>query len=579
MIPAETIEEIKNKADIVSIISSYVPLKKKGRNYLGLCPFHQEKTPSFTVSPEKDLWHCFGCGVGGNVLSFVMKIENLSFVESIKLLGERVGIAVRDEMTGNYQVKKEKKDLLYALCLKASEFFKAQLRSERGERARGYLKERSLSEEIIEKFKIGYVPEEWDSILNYLVQAGYSPDLLEQAGLVISREDKSGYYDRFRGRLIFTVTDTRGRPVAFGGRILAGQESKQEPKYLNSPETVIFSKGKLLYAFPEAQAKLRETKTAILTEGYLDTLTCHQNGFENTVATLGTALTLDQAKLLARYVQTIILAYDADQAGQLATERGIVILKEAGLDIKVASLKGKDPDEMLRKEGSDAFNQVLKEAVPYIRYLLDRSIKNFNIREPEGKNKAAEAAVKILQSVDQEVLRSEYIRYVAEVLKIKEEVLLAALQKGRYYKKKTRLSPTTWVRPTSKQNRAEEIILRAALESLEIREKILAEVEIEDVAGEKNRDLLKEIEQNRAEQGYAWLGNIKNEPVQKLARSLLLQEEPWAEKIVLDCIKVLKDARNQQKQALLRQELQEAEASGDAERARELLATLQSKKI
>ncbi|MFC1517156.1 DNA primase [Candidatus Margulisiibacteriota bacterium] len=582
MIPAETIEEIKGRLDILNVISSYVPLKKKGRNYLGLCPFHQEKTPSFTVSPEKDLWHCFGCGAGGNAFSFVMKLENLSFVETLKLLGEQVGVVVQDEMTGSYNNKKEKKDILYALVLKASEFFQTQLRGEQGQIAREYLAARGVDEAMLEKFKLGYVPAEWDRLLKQLTQAGYGPELLEQAGLIVKREaspdagsgrNGSGHYDRFRGRLIFTVTDSRERPIAFGGRILTGGDN--EPKYLNSPETAIFNKGKLLYALPQAQKAMREQGIVILTEGYMDTLTCHQFGFENAVATLGTALTTDQAKLLARYVKTVILAYDADQAGQMATERGIDILREANLNVKVAYLKGKDPDDMLRNEGRDAFAKALKDAVPYLRYLLDRNFKNYEISAPEGKNQAAQAAIKILGTVSQDVLRSEYIRYVSEVLKIKEELLVAALNQGRYYNK--RQAPkiiTPWVRTSSKQAKAGETLLKACLESPEMCSKILAELKVEDLQDSKAQALWQEIQANQEQAGYDWLESVPGD-VQKLARRLLLQDEPWHDKIIDDCLKVIKEARSDEKKDVLRQELKNAEAKGDEAKAREVLEALQ----
>jgi DNA primase len=578
VIPDRTIEEIKAKADVLNIVSQYVQLKKRGRNYLGLCPFHQEKTPSFTVSPEKDLWHCFGCGEGGHgVLSFVMKIENLNFAEAVKFLGEKVGVAVLEEKTTAYRVKADEKELLYAVCVKARDFFQDQLRAGGSEAARQYLQRRGITDELISGFNLGYAPDNWDSLLKTLTQQGYSQTLLERAGLIIKREDNSGYYDRFRGRVICTVTDTRNRPVAFGGRILEAGE----PKYLNSPETPIFSKGKLLYAFAQAAEEIRRTKVVIVTEGYMDTIACHQFGFKNAVATLGTALTEDQAKLLGRYVQEVILAYDADNAGQTATERGIAVLREAGLEVKVTKLQGKDPDEMLRKEGREAFAMALSQAVPYIKYLLDRAIEKVNIATPEGKHLAAEAAAKILGRIEQEVLRHEYIRYTAENLKIKEDLLLSMLNRSMYYSARKTGSNVARVitRPSSsREDRAQELILKAGFENIEIRQKVIAEVGPEDFSAGVFRELFMILKEYTGE-GLEWLENIGNEQVRALARQLLLKEEPWTQKIIEDCIKVLHNIKNRQDRDTLQAQLGEAEARGDHVAAKEILTQLQMSNV
>ena len=309
MIPKQIIEEIRNKADIVKIISEYLHIKKRGKNYLGLCPFHAEKDPSFTVSPEKQLFHCFGCNEGGNVFAFIMKTENIGFAEAVEELGTKVGVAV-PKTTGRRTNKPEKEKAGQIMNL-ACKYFQSCLESKPGEAAHTYLNKRGIEKKTQETFHLGYAPPGWDNLFNFLVSRGASPQLIEKTGLVIAREGEKGYYDRFRNRLIFPVIDHRNQVVAFSGRSLGNEE----PKYLNSPDTIIYHKGETLFGLNLAKDSIKKCKTAIMVEGNFDLVAPFQAGITNIVAPLGTALTTYQSKLLSRYCETVIIAFDTDSAG------------------------------------------------------------------------------------------------------------------------------------------------------------------------------------------------------------------------------------------------------------------------
>src|SRR3989339_561896 len=313
MIPENIINEIKEKADIVSVVSSYVPsLKKKGKNHLGLCPFHSEKTASFTVSQEKGLFHCFGCGEGGNLFSFIMKMEKVDFAEAVKIIGEKIGITVRAQDFAPSQNNK-----FYNLMEIACKFYESHL-----DEVNEYIDKRKIKNP--KEFRLGYAPDGWDNLLNYLINKGAIAEDIERCGLILPRQSGSGFYDRFRNRLIFPIADQRGRIVGFGGRAIGGED----PKYLNSPDSVIFNKGENLYNLNAAKDFIKHQKFAVLVEGYMDVVGCFEAGLKNVLAPLGTSLTTKQAQLLSRFTDVAIIAFDSDSAGQLASERTQEILKE-----------------------------------------------------------------------------------------------------------------------------------------------------------------------------------------------------------------------------------------------------------
>ncbi|MBS5823962.1 MAG: DNA primase [Clostridium argentinense] len=414
MISEEVIQKVREQTDIVDVISEKVRLKKSGRNFIGNCPFHSEKTPSFTVSQDKQIYKCFGCGEAGNVFSFIMKTENKSFPESVKALAEKVGIEVEEKNNIN-RAKKDKFEKMKKLNVDAAKYFYANLR--RNKEAFQYLKNRSMYDRTMTKFGIGFAVDKWQALRDYLRGKGYSDKEMLELGLIVKGKNNN-CYDRFRNRIIFPVFDYKGTVIGFGGRVL--DDSK--PKYLNSPETPLFLKGTNLYGLNFA-IKQNMNRTVIIVEGYMDCIALHQQGITNVVATLGTALTERQAKLLKRYADRAIISYDADLAGQKATLRGLDILRKSGFDVRVLSVpSGKDPDEFIKTYGKEAFQALIDKAMPLIDYKIKKVEEGINFTDNEMiiryKNKVLEI-IKDLSDFEKNI----YIKQVAEKLKVKEELL------------------------------------------------------------------------------------------------------------------------------------------------------------
>jgi len=370
-IPEHLIEEVRQRADIVEIISEHVVLKRTGKNYQGLCPFHSEKTPSFNVNPDRQMFYCFGCHAGGNVFSFLMNKENLTFIDSLKFLAQRVGVDLPEKESSPEQKQKEAKQKRGQQIHEwSAEFFRdVLLNRQEGRRGLDYLTGRGIDLETIKKFSLGYAPDRWDSLLNDMTKKGVTPEELVEFGLIVQKnhdnDDRISFYDRFRNRVIFAILDIRGAPIAFGGRVL----DESLPKYLNSPETPFFHKGQNLYGLHIAYRGIREAGYSLLLEGYMDVIAVHKAGFSNAVGSLGTALTKDQAKLLKRYAPKVIIGYDSDEAGIQAALRAGEILLEQGLQVEVLVLEdAKDPDEFLKKHPKDEFKVRLDNASTFIEY-------------------------------------------------------------------------------------------------------------------------------------------------------------------------------------------------------------------
>src|SRR5437879_203845 len=361
----EITEEIRQRVSLLDVVSAHVTLRRTGRNYKGLCPFHSEKTPSFTVDPERGFFYCFGCHAGGDVFDFVMRVGALTFVEARQDLAARAGIRIETAPAGEHGAG-ERERLLRAVA-EAAAFFQAQLAGSAGGGARQYLASRGVDAATQQAFRLGYAPPGWDNRTRALLVRGFDAAALEQAGLAVARSGDSGHYDALRDRLIFPIHDLQGRPVAFGGRVLA----EGVPKYLNTRETLLFAKGKTLYALGEARDEIRDTREAVVVEGYMDALACHQHGVRSAVASLGTALTLDQVLLLKRFAARAILVYDSDAAGIGAAERGLDVFDQAELPVRVVVLPGEsDPDAFLRRDGAEAFRRACAAALPIFDYRL-----------------------------------------------------------------------------------------------------------------------------------------------------------------------------------------------------------------
>lgn len=415
-IPEEVIEKIKEQNDIVDIISEDVRLKKSGKNYMGLCPFHNDKSPSFSVSSEKQIYKCFSCGEAGNVLTFVMKYKKLTFLEAAKYLADKANIILQIEGQENNKISR-KKELLYKINVEAARYYFANLQNNRI--AKQYFLKRGIKEETIKRFGLGYSQDDWHGVINGLRAKGYKDDLLFEAGL-ISRNEKTGNtYDRFRNRVMFPVFNVKGKVIGFGGRVL--DDSK--PKYLNSPETMIFQKGTNLYGLNFAIKDKLQEDYIIIVEGYMDLIALHQYGITNTVASLGTALTVNQARLLKRYVNKVIISYDADVAGQTATLRGLEILRNAGFDVKVLTVpQGKDPDEFVRNNGREAFLRLAKEALPLIEYKIKRAAQGINLKNGNELITYGEKFAEILAELNP-IEKDVYIKKISEETSIKEQAL------------------------------------------------------------------------------------------------------------------------------------------------------------
>lgn len=413
----EMIERVIEANDIIDVISEYVELKKAGKEFKGLCPFHREKTPSFMVSQEKQVYHCFGCNASGNVVTFIMDIENLTFKEAIEFLADRVGITLEEiELTEKEYQKKKLIDEIYKINKLAAMYFYNKLFSEEGRQALVYIRKRGLTEATIKKFGIGYSPPQGNGLLNFLKEKGYTESFLVKAGLLSQKNNR--YYDRFRNRMMFPIIDVKGNIIGFGGRSI----DDSLPKYLNTPETEVFKKGKNLFAINFAK-KTQQDKF-IIVEGYMDAISLHQAGIDCAVASLGTALTEDQARLIKRYKRNVVIAYDADEAGISAALRGLDILDELNLNIKVLTIPhGKDPDEFIKKNGVEAFNQLIENADSLIEFKAKVYRKNLDLDNPQDRIIYVKKIAKDIAKLSDEVKREVYISSVAKVAQIPENAV------------------------------------------------------------------------------------------------------------------------------------------------------------
>lgn len=467
-IPSAFLDELVARSDIVDVVSDYVTLTPKGGSYWGLCPFHGEKTASFHVLPDRQLYHCFGCGKGGGVISFVMELENLPYVDAVRLLAKRAGMEFPERDMDESSRRKRAK--LLALNKEAARYFHSQLHSPIGHEGLEYLRRRGLSKGIMTRFGLGFAPESWDSLIKAMSQKGFSKSDLLDAGLAVSNQ-KGGIYDRFRNRVMFPIIDLRGDVIGFGGRVLGDAT----PKYLNSPDSPVFNKSRNLFALN--LAKTTKLGRIVLTEGYMDTISLYQAGFDCAVASLGTALTADHAKLLSRFTKEVVICYDSDSAGVQAANRAIPLLEKTGLKVRVLRVTGaKDPDEFIRKFGPDAFSRLLDQSENYVEYNLRQIQSKYDLSDPVQKTEFAREAAGMLAGLDSPVEREVYAGQVSDLTGIGKPALLQEIGRARNSKlwaakkKQTRrdMTPVTQVQPRARQMRyentrsarAEEGILR-----------------------------------------------------------------------------------------------------------------------
>jgi DNA primase len=419
--PQTFIDDLKRQADIVRVIQDYVQLKKKGANWMACCPFHKEKTPSFSVSPTKEIFYCFGCHKGGSVFNFVMEIERVAFPEAIKIVADKIGMPLPKLVDDSrFEARRQESDDVVQLNSWALDWWQKQLESSaEGRIARDYLQQRELTDETQKTFKLGYAPDSWDALSSYLRQKGATQQQIERSGLVV-KKDEGGSYDRFRGRLMFPVFDHQGRPIAFGGRTLRNEDAK----YINSPETSAYVKGRNLFGLNLTRDEIRRQGFAILVEGFLDLIVPYQSGVKNIAASLGTALTQDQVKLLSRFARKVVVNYDGDRAGVQAAKKSIEILLAEDLEVKVLVLPDNaDPDEYIRKFGVTEYQRRRAQAQPHIQFVIENALRGRNLHRPAEKAEAVEEVLPYIRAVSSSVQKREYFDMAMDALRITDPAL------------------------------------------------------------------------------------------------------------------------------------------------------------
>lgn len=592
MIPESVISEILQRTDIVELIGTYLPLRAAGRSHKGLCPFHTEKTPSFTVNPERQIFHCFGCGEGGDAIGFLVKHQRMSFPEAVRFLADRVGVSLPVTRGGDPADADGRLPLLEAQR-QALEHFRENLRGAEGEVARGYLAKRGLTPALIERFQLGYALPRWDGLLRALKKRGHPDRLIEAAGLSVARQSPAGrgtgHYDRFRHRLMIPIWDVSGRVVGFGGRAL----DENEVKYINSPETAIYRKGTHLYALNLAVRAIRERKQAVVVEGYFDAIMLHAHGFEDAVATLGTALTTEQARLLARYATTVILLFDPDAPGVSAARRNLGHLINVNLDWRIVLLSGGlDPDAFVRAHGGPAFSDALEAGQDLVDFFLDQRVSGWDVTDPVQRAKAVDALVEILAVIDNPIRREGYLQRLAQRTRITDRSLLEAVGRHRSGAgRKDEASPSS--AQTAVPPGAEEQLVYIGLNYPTWRERIAQALDPEDVRDPVLRRIFVEFVQGacaaRSSESARAMSLQPPEVQQRL--SSLWTRDPWLpspdasedtravegdhetlRRTVEDCLARIRASRDTTERQALRQALEAADRRGDREQVLRLLA-------
>ena len=513
-IPQEIIDDILARTDLLELVGSYLPLRKMGKNYFGLCPFHSEDSPSFCVHPDKQYYRCYGCGKGGNALQFVMELEALPFPEAVEKLASRCGVTLPERRANREDdAKAAERKMLLRMHSDAAEFYAAQLNANLNGAAGAYLKRRGIDPQLALRFNLGLAPEDdWQALAEHLRRKGYTPAQMETAGLV-SRSAKNGkYYDKFHGRLIFPINDYRGQCIAFGGRVIG----EGEPKYLNSSQTPIYNKSVNLFALQLAGPSIREKDAAVLMEGYMDVLTAHQYGVSNAIASLGTALTPEQVRLLKRYTTNAYISYDGDGAGLKAARRAIDILREQGFSVRVLVYpQGMDPDDFLRKYGADGWAKLLQRSLSPLEFMLKLAESKYDITDVVGKGQVVAELLPGIAKTGSSVERESFIRLLADRLGVAAETIYADLRKSGLNiapppKPKTAPAPEILHKQEIMPG-VGELLLRLALEDKNVCQRLAAEALQGDLLDEKGLQLLNIVNKNDYDQVPAHLLSRFNE--------------------------------------------------------------------
>jgi len=563
------LEEILSRVDIVELISSYIPLKRAGRNFKALCPFHQEKTPSFMVSPQKQIYHCFGCNAGGNAFSFLMRYEHIDFTEAVKILAKKAGVALKEQVT-----QKDSSFLLYYKINEISaDFYVHMLGSSAGNNALQYLRKRGVNESTQKLLKIGFAPQKWDMLLNYLRQKNYPLSILEKLGLVLIKEN-GGYFDRFRNRLIFPIFDIKSRILGFGARVLEEDLDKEQAKYINSPSSSIYTKGEHLYGLNFAKDEIIKKDCVIVVEGYFDFIIPFQSGLKNLVASLGTAFTYEQARLLKRYTHNVIMVYDGDNAGQLATLRSLDIFLEEDMTVKVVGLpSGFDPDLYVRTYGIDKLNNLLINSKNLFDYKLSILNSMYDKRTPEGRLKIASEMLETINKFTHPVSRATYIKILSEQLDVKEEVLMLELKKIKDSASHLRSIFNQANKTNIDIHPTEKLLIRLMLQEEEVIKRLMQVISPADFQNEKTAQIVSVLFDLVSQGKPVMVNNILNyfnqDEIMPIVCELSFSPEINVEdkdRIIDDCIQRLRERRIKQERENLHREIKLAQRMGDTER-------------
>ena len=556
-IPEELISQIKERINIIDVVSDFLPLKKVGVNYKGLCPFHSEKTPSFTVNEEKQIFHCFGCGAGGNAITFLMKAGGMSFPDAVTELAKKAGVSIPKDDWNISSAKNDKRSALFEVNEAAASFYHKALKD--SGKGRGYLEKRGLTEDIVNDYKLGYGGDGWDGLYGFLSKKEASLTMAEELGLIIPKKS-GGYYDRFRGRIIFPILDIHGQVIGFGGRSIDGSE----PKYLNSSESALFKKSDSLYGLTVAKKWIKEADEALIVEGYMDLLSLHQAGIKNSVATLGTALTAGHLRLIKRLTGNIVTIFDADQAGVKATLRALDLFLTEGVRARVLSMpEGHDPDTFVRETGADRFRKEIKSARPLMEFFINEALKGKNAEEIQGKLKVVDEVFPYIERLPTRIEQGHYLKIVSERIGVNEELLFKEMRKrGGGAPKRFDVKLQKGVNPAVTLA-AEKKVIQMAIRYPELRERVIDSGVLSDFQDERLRlfgeslfaapagaDLVEYFEDEEDRGVYL-----------KLVMEMLEVVEP--EKELDDCIKSLRQHKLRKDKEKLRKEMDEAAKKGD----------------
>jgi DNA primase len=541
-LPEDKISEIKESCNIVDVISDYVSLKKSGANYKGLCPFHMEKTPSFMVNEQKKIFHCFGCGASGNVFNFLMKNEHLTFPDAVRETARKAGISLPVRKTEfRSEQKAENCSELYQINEYAAEYFTDMLiRSKEGETGRKYLFKRGIDKEIVQQFKLGFSPNRWDGLLRYLSVKGIPVEEEKRLGLIIPREDKKGFYDRFRNRLIFPITDVQGRLIGFGGRAIG----EDEPKYLNSPDSPVYSKGHHVYGLSQSLPSIRKEDQAIIVEGYFDLLSMYQHGLKNVVATLGTAITPHQIRLLKRYTKNLLVIFDPDESGKKAALRSLPLFLEEGISPHVILLPaGFDPDSFVQKDKGEALKDKLKKPLSLLDFFLQYAFITTDPYSVKGKLKIIEEVVPVVSRIKDRVERELYIQKISQRLGIKEEIIF---QKIKTADRRGMPERTVEIPEVLEEKKVEKMMVRLMLLYPDLIPQMEKEAIVDDFSIDSCRKLATIIiDKFVASQGFdptLLMNEVSEEELRGLLSECLFDEEPLEDAVELlrSCIQKIR---------------------------------------